>query len=584
MEPISFKTSRFIYMIFSSICDVDHVRLPEMKDAQILPKEGVSSGIPMNRFLRMSLRLSFLITAAVTVLHMSVIAFYQYGYDTAWINLDIINATITNSGKYKHYKELEYDEEDIKRFEQDLWSNYKVLKTLGDPFIGHHFYLEAGNIIMIWLVLACNFAPSYNNKLYNTFFIRYIFNPYLERINCQMIVRKEIGAIYNSCVTFAENLFSICDCSDKPAKTKHMVNTVPMLNKYVTDIRVELSYLDIISRKENEEKLFPWNRRHKSMTSMTKQYTFLCCSNLLYSFVYDVSLLSIARKYRAGAEFVTPMDRVVLYEYLLLAWSSVAPITFWIPLETTNFSDRLDYMSRLRKEIIDSIQANNECYQRLVEIVKTRRSSTKYDIDKQAKQINLRLLKSLIDYKIFYAQFKSIKKDMASIASKTISIAMVLPIVIRLHISYVIDGSWPLATYLSFAGVIFADTLLTPLCTMHLQGLRVISSLNSLMSQAMRINQVSIDLLGRDYGICSEHVLHMYSKELSDPEITRNQFAVVLLGVYPWTPANMLAFHYWFSLALLSAFYEMESWHKLFGDRLHDPLGIIGSNSAHSSV
>lgn len=185
-------------------------------------------------------------------------------------------------------------------------------------------------------------------------------------------------------------------------------------------------------------------------------------------------------------------------------------------------------------------------------------------------QMNAELLKALVHYKIFVAQIKPITRSFGAFALACLSLMIVSPINVRLHVPY-LDRR--IKVYAMLFGVLCAscvDLCVVPISLMHGRCLNLYKALSSLLAHAIEVG--SHPLGDRVYDL---HTIWLLRKELSHPDRLTNQFTIVVCGIRI-TYSNLLRVHFWVGLISLSIIIETSSnQQEILGALFKDPLRMF---------
>lgn len=405
-----------------------------------------------------------------------------------------------------------------------------------------------------------------------------LLNKPLEMYRCRRIIRRELGYILNSSRNYvlasaAMCLKDVANLEKWNSNTSKMKLESTMLNLHDRAKLKRIIYEHRQMEKMIEEwlakdKLIPIARSSEWIHGMAKIYSTYNTSNLIYSIILD-SYLFIGFHLQQDAKLELDfMDIVGLCELFLQAFLNIVATSFYLSIFNATINYQLRQMKWLKDHMmkqVDFLQARNQyilC------------QSSSNDIAEQLISImNKELLLALTQYKLFLSQLQPIKVIYIHVGSVLICVAMFVPISIRLHMSYWLNEHQVVFIYMALTCLIFADTALIPMCQMHHIGSVLSTHLWTLLAHSVEVNGI-LARRGNCQLIYYEHILQMYHKELHDPERLSSQFAVkTFFGklTYP----NLVKIHYWFGILLISAFFEMESWRKLLGSRMNDPLGVF---------
>lgn len=169
-------------------------------------------------------------------------------------------------------------------------------------------------------------------------------------------------------------------------------------------------------------------------------------------------------------------------------------------------------------------------------------------------KMNASLLLALMQYRIFIAQMKPLKRSFRVISITTVVIFFFLPIVGRLHTPYFdvsLDDNFRLSiVILCIIIVVPIDLCLVPLCVMHSRCLDVYKSLYRLLAHA---TQIQSDKFGSQ--VYDFHTISMLRKELDYPERSTTKFATKFAQM-AFNFNTLVKLHFYYGLIVLSIIIE----------------------------
>jgi len=326
-----------------------------------------------------------------------------------------------------------------------------------------------------------------------------------------------------------------------------------------------------------EDLLIPVNYSSKWVYEMCKVFSSFNLTQISLSIVQDIFLFYVSHLIFDQHLELDPLDVWAIIELSLNAMIDVIATSYYLGLFNAISNNQLRYMNWLKEQMIAHYELlqkiNGQFYAFLSDRTKSTGLPEKTTLDKNVEhQMNETLLLALLQYRIFLAQFRPLRILFKFSANFQIIVLFFLPVIIRIHISYITDNIQGLAALFPVTVLIVCDTVLVAMCRMHQMGTEIGRRIWSLQAASLELNAKlgSLELPPAYY----EHSLQLYHKETHDPlKLARNFATITLIG--PLTYPNLVQMHYWFFLTLISAFCEVESWIKLLGQRFYDPLGIF---------
>jgi len=344
---------------------------------------------------------------------------------------------------------------------------------------------------------------------------------------------------------------------------------VKTMDKMLTDQEFILSKIKFLI-KNSEEYLWPKNKRPEEVMKMARNYCTLSILNLVYSLMLNITSLLIGPTILGCLDFYSYRSLITFLSFFVMAQISVMGTTWCVPLFVANCFNQNECMTELKESAIKCIRLNRRDSINLFNA----KSSDSIDSTKLVKTLNLRLLIIILEYRIFITQLRPLKESFSILARGGIAAILMIFIIIRIHMSYlkVLTVAGP---FFALTVIIFFDILVGPLSIGNKRGKEFLRTLSSLAAQVIHIQDESKVYPNFEHGIYYDVIVSLLQRELDDPSEIIRKFSTRFYGSSYVTLPNLVQIHYWSSLILVSTFLEIESWQKLVGDRLRDPLRIF---------
>lgn len=500
----------------------------------------------------------------------------------------------------------------------------RALKWIGAPHINCYIIVECATVLLMLIthLVYINGRIAEARRHFDMYFVRSILNPRLELLRCRRMIEGEARKILESSANSTRALVQrVQDCERlmrcravegrkfaSPATTRPSRNAnhqwrrradSPSLswnschNSTGCDLSISLDDHEnlklLMQRLVQDDQLVPANRSDKWIDSMSLQFSAFSTINLIYSTILNITLVIILPIYtNQKLELTNLMDKVALCELLFFTFLSINSTVFFLALLSVNATNQARYMKRVQASFLHCSHRNSARVQQMV--LERRQSLSSSDLNlrstpldpsnqqpsnKQLDQMNANLAKSLLEYRIFLTQFKAIQKSF-SLITVALYLLLFIPLMIRLHISYYYQDFWWFGVYFSISALILTDSISVPICIIHNQGQRLYKVMSHMLAQAIELNIQSSG--GRNKStrrVYNEHLVWLLRRIVDDPKRFTDQFASQAFPGILLTFSSLTEIHYLFSLVLLSAFVQIESWQRLFGSRLNDPFGLF---------
>lgn len=560
----------------------------------------------MRRHSKRIIPLTVLTTYLICTIRMIIYDFYQYYHDI-------------NSLKLKNYlghhstNLTTVDDVKIKQLRANVNYSLSVLKMLGAPYLNGPFLIISCSVLLAIVISFFSYtqASIYFNYVepVDLYFVRIVLDRETERVYCNKLIAKQLERFKNSARNYLQSMVAMKSLmlydsieEEKEDDNQHEGNmhegvitsynqtehafTQPtgcmMLWSYdqcnemtelIREFELTQTQLDSLY---HENLLYPINRSYKWIGQTSTQFCTFCVTNILYSLVFDITMVLLVPNYlmhlKMGTNF---MNLVTLCEFMIHCGISVLSLTFYWSLFVASSGDQLRFFNHIQKVFVDCRKDNILKYNQI--FAATMRPQDKVSVRTNVLSLTLRnplnalnrnLLFAWMRYKIFLAQLEPVQRSFQYIASNAVAVMFAMPILMRLHLPYLDKEYRLMATYMGFVGLVFADNLLIPMCEFHYRGLKLYKSLYSLAAHSIEcMEQTS---LGNVY---DKHLIWLICKETHQPEILTDRFPTRTFGT-PITYPNLVQIHYWFSIIIFSCFFEIPSWREFVGKRLDDPFGF----------
>lgn len=196
--------------------------------------------------------------------------------------------------------------------------------------------------------------------------------------------------------------------------------------------------------------------------------------------------------------------------------------------------------------------------------------------------MNGNLLLAVMRYKIMWRECGPVQRSLRFASTTALGLLLYLTIILRAHSPYMSAARSSVAYY-SLVIIVFCDFVFVPVARFHCKAMRLYRRLWSLAAHMEatdhHVGGARASSSSWPAGSLPEslayfrHTRWLLTKELSHPEQLANQWATRSLGM-PITFPNLVSLHYWFSIIVISVYFEVRPVRDLFGDRLDDPLGL----------
>jgi hypothetical protein len=348
----------------------------------------------------------------------------------------------------------------------------------------------------------------------------------------------------------------------------------------LTDLQRQIAHHKSLVRQVNHlldsGDLFPFNRFPEWVDKMSLEFTMYSIGQLIYALCQDLFLFSyLPELVGLNSTLISWTDYWLLIDIWIFVIISLSGTIYHVVFMSINTVDQTRYLIELESKYrlsICNIQSE-------LNLIACRNSASRTEDvsalnqERSLEDVNLTVARAILQYKIFLAQYKSLRRSFSTISITCIAMIILLPTSMRFHLPY--NGTkniQAICFVTSLASIVICDSILVPQCIIHNKGQKIYRLLSQLLATMIELNQV----LGEESRqACSGHNTSLMRRILSDPKEFTDQFATELQPEVHLTFGTLVEVHYWYSLIMISSFYQIESWRRLFGNRLNDPLGIF---------
>lgn len=193
--------------------------------------------------------------------------------------------------------------------------------------------------------------------------------------------------------------------------------------------------------------------------------------------------------------------------------------------------------------------------------------------DRLVYELNRILLSALLEYRIYLNQLNRIKPMYSLTGTVQVFLLVWGPVLCRLMKVYWPEENHKHQLMIAYA-LILCSTTLIPLCRLDSLAVQSTRQLWQALAQSININQRLSDQMGSNQQVYFQHTIQLYHKEIFDSRERIKSLAVKTIFCN-LTYRNVCKIHYWYFIFILATFYETESWRRLLGRRINDPLGVF---------
>jgi len=602
-ESIHTKLSRWFIKYFSAACNVritylensgtSNEKTVDKKDDDC-DRDIQKDNSRLNRNMNI-IKKVVLVVYIYTAIRFVFFLYFQYKYDFSSMKLkrfDIDLLSLSSESVQIKWKEktrfdtdflLTVNQSEFKQsLELERQHSWEVLKSLGCPYVHQSFIAETGYLTVLGLTALTYPIPFMSMTDVDTFFFGMMLDKPAELTKCRKRIQHHATVILNSSKNFVLAHATLCALGsrDKLATLKQLKSKSRMRKQ----ARDHHETVRIVEHWLKSDTLVPVNYSAEWIHEMSKIFSTVNTVQVSFSLVQDAFLLWFVHLLLGNQLELDPIDVWSIFELALHAFIDVVATSFYIGLFDALSRNQIRYIRWLRKQMMEHITTLKEINEKLYQLTDELQVEPKSNcdtfcarnvIDKRLlQQMNERFLLALFQYRIFVTEFGYLRKVFKVSANIILMIVFFVPIVVRLHVSYVDESLQPYAIIFCFSVIFFSDTVLVAWCRMHQMGVELARFIWSLQAESTKLNTalLSHNLEPAYY----EHSVQLYNKETEDPTKLYRQLAIMTI-VGPITYPNLVQVHYWFFLLMISAFFEVESWLKLLGPRFHDPLGVFAT-------
>lgn len=464
--------------------------------------------------------------------------------------------------------------------EQTRNSSWQILKFLGCPYVHYgfmaaNFYMTFSYLsIMIYIVTLVVFR--FHSRFDDIFLVKILIDRAGEMRKCRLLVLRELKSIELSSENFVIANANVCLSSVSSPLSRSRLS--PELREILLGTSQDAGFRGLINEhrttvkilnklRQDIDALLPINRSRSWIKRSARTFALICTIDIVYNYAGDFDkyiLYHFRNNHKLELDF---RDKLALCEVLthlfILKSSSIYLSMFYAALH-----NQLRYSNWLRNTTDRYLKYLIDKGQKV--LINVEVGSAVVDSGEILK-MNEVILLALLRYKILVAQLRRAKVLFSLVGSIQLIIILVSPILNRLHQPY-----WPEAfkkkTFFFFEIFILTSTIYIPMCRLHFNGYLISQQLSKMLAQTIYINRQSTELVHKH--VYFEHSIMLLRKTLSYAQELGDNFGIKTLFWY-MTYANFVRFYYWFIVLVLSRFREIESWRKIFGYRLDDPLGVF---------
>lgn len=516
-------------------------------------------------------------------------------YSTYWHY--VYDFQVTQLAKYKLKHEnnddnttenwLNYNQT-VTGLEDNLQASRNWLEFIGAPYLNAPYYfVEPCYVILLGLVYCTYFQP-------NLYFLFHKFNtsiitPILDRYYDVHVFNKEIRTQINILIESSRSFVEACLKQEHESLTKKPTDQIQFqvlesaadLRKVVLDHELTIRMLE---RMALDGSFGALNNRdwYDKLDMLFFNATF---SNIIYSFVFDISLAWILPTV-AGIKVRTDlMSLITIVELVALVEVTVIPTTFFIAIYVLGTYNLNRFIAKVNEITRECTQENDKRFYKTLDRMSTlvyrnhysdrsQVQTYRWHVDTCYIQMNSNLLKCIIYYRVVVAKHLSFQKTFSLAVTSGAGIILTLPLILRVHMPYAPPSTHLnisiLSFYFSVVCALFVNCLCIPICHIHCRGRDLTKLLENLLAHT--VDHTSYKNMGQIY---SRHSIMVLLKELSNTERTSNMFATKVFGV-TFTYSSLLKLYFWWGVINLSSSnlstssYE----HPVFGRVFNDPLRI----------
>jgi len=600
-ESIHTKLSRWFIKYFSAACNVRITYLENSgtSDEKTVDKKDddcdrdiQKDNSRLNRNMNI-IKKVVLFVYFYTSIRFSVLLHFQYRYDFSYIRSKQFQADLltlsSESDQMEWKKRTSFDTEFLlsvnqteykQSLELDRENSWRVLKSLGCPYAHQTFVAVIAYLTVFGLTTFTYLVPCFSVKDLNNFFFGMMLDKPAELTKCRKRIQHHATVILNSSKNFVLAHATLCALGSRDKLTA--LRRLKSNSRIRKQARDHHETVRIVENWLKSDTLVPVNYSAGWIHETSKVFSSVNTVQVSFSIVQDVFLFYFLHLILGTQLELDPLDVFSMFELALHASIDIIATSFYLGLFNAVSSNQLRYVRWLRKQMMEHITTLKEINEKLYQLTDELQVEPKSNcdtfcarnvIDKRLlQQMNERFLLALFQYRIFVTEFERLRNALRACANLILMMVFFVPILVRLHISYIDETLHPYAIVFCSSVIFFGDTVLVARCRLHQMGVELARFIWSLQAESTKLNTalLSHNLEPAYY----EHSVQLYNKETEDPTKLYRQLAIITI-VGPVTYPNLVQVHYWFFLVMISAFFEVESWLKIMGPRFHDPLGIF---------
>jgi hypothetical protein len=549
-----------------------------------------------------------------TSLRILVNIYFQYQHDSTLLELNYFlnrKITIDRSALYKtigHTNRSLLSASGITLMDR-LHESRRILKRLGAPHVNCTMTIEGIYILVVVITLSAYlYGYLAADRIPDTHFASMLADGGADSVALERMISEEAKSVVTSnrssvlsmmgrvlkCEQIIERAQArLRACSRRSLPNIYVQSTThptwPSLSGRHAHLQQQVGQHELFIRQVNHlvesGKLVPVNRSPDWVDQMSLRFAAFALNNFIFSLAQDIFVtFYLADLLGFGLDMSSWTDYWFLGELWLTLIISISATTYYVGISSIHTVDQTRYVKKLQANYRERIQAN---LSQLEEIIR-RPMMDKHDKKRRLDTIDLGLVKSILQYKIFLAQFESVRKSFSAAVSITCVLLVLIPVVLRAHSPYHLGSlMWTVSVGASLVMFAIMDGVLVPYCLIHHEGEKLYRLMCRLLAHTIEVNETyacEMDASSRG-AVYNEHNIDLLRRILADPGRFTDRFAAHAFSALHLTFGKLVKIHYWYSLIMLSNFFQLDSWRRVFGSRLDDPLGLIRySASAVSST
>lgn len=487
--------------------------------------------------------------------------YFQYIYDYSLYRVKIWQNLVDFTDNHA------YSTEYLKA-KQAVGSARQTLESIGAPFIEFNFITVAAYQYILYMsfINYINGQVWYNLSFPMDFRLgRLILYGQYECVYSLQLICREVNKFINSSKNYISNLNNISDSS--------------LANNNLDNYKQQVDCLKQLKQLTFENRLRPLNCSPRWYDQLSNLFCLFAMSILFWLLSLLITTLIILQYlFRNKSNNWTWSSSLMALENVIMCLYVILPPTLYFLSVVLNCIDRTYYLNKLCfliKQSSTRIQAHH------VNIMVMKKHKMSIGCELEMRSINGHLLYCYLHYKIFIAQFKTLKKPLELAASHVYVIWFVMPIISLLHGPYVtMTMVKSLALYVCLGTCIVLNIMLISICHMYNRssGLyKLLCSLQAQMIQTMQLVDHQIDASDHAEKLSYEpHLIQLLRKILDNPDMFMKQFAALSMGIH-LSYSNLIKLYFWSSVILLTMMHGVGSRRDdpVFGRILNDPFALF---------